>query len=377
MCDVDEYLHADAVGDNAEEIAQEEEETRSRLSQSLQPHIITGCVAIPGSLFQEAREAGQALGLVTDVPVVRRDGETIKPTARPSWRTQLPSPLGYFLTGGVSNNLAFIQLSGHKGDFVAGQGVIYKRANSNERQAFEALMGDPLRAAVPLYFKPVKLWDDNDELQEFLELQDLCSSFSEPCLMDVKMGVRTFQEQEVSKTKLRPDLLQKMIKLDPSEPTEEEKEHGITKARYMMFREGLSSTCTLGFRVEAIQKNGQPAVSDFQRVREEGDVKRVLGSFLPDDRVLRATVRKKLLATMTELLSTLIESPFMKHHELIGSSLLFIYDKTGKAGVWMIDFGKTSKCDWALKHDVPWKMGTREDGYLIGFQNLFQLLLTA
>ena len=105
-----------------------------------------------------------------------------------------------------------------------------------------------------------------------------------------------------------------------------------------------------------------------------------------------------------------------QYHELIGSSLLFVYDERGNAGVWMIDFGKTSpvraaavplqgqpqdgecwpslgsrgcispryflfflpppgrQSDKPLRHDVPWRLGTREDGYLIGLDNLTTLI---
>ena len=49
------------------------------------------------------------------------------------------------------------------------------------------------------------------------------------------------------------DLLEKMMSLAPDEPTEEEKQKGVTKLRYMLFRERLSSTYTLGFRIEAIK----------------------------------------------------------------------------------------------------------------------------
>ena len=65
---------------------------------------------------------------------------------------------------------------------------------------------------------------------------------------------RTFLESEVSNTTLRKDLYDKMVKMNPSEPTPEEFERkAITKLRYMQFREKGSSSSTLGFRIEAIR----------------------------------------------------------------------------------------------------------------------------
>ena len=45
-----------------------------------------------------------------------------------------------------------------------------------------------------------------------------------------------------------------MIAVDADEPTEEENQQkGITKARYMKWREHLSSTADFGFRIEGIK----------------------------------------------------------------------------------------------------------------------------
>lgn len=69
---------------------------------------------------------------------------------------------------------------------------------------------------------------------------------------------RTYVEEELSKARkkpsLRKDMYQKMIEVDPEAPTEEENsQHAVTKPRYMQWRETISSTATLGFRIEGIK----------------------------------------------------------------------------------------------------------------------------
>ncbi|RZF33453.1 hypothetical protein LSTR_LSTR015703 [Laodelphax striatellus] len=70
------------------------------------------------------------------------------------------------------------------------------------------------------------------------------------------MGTRTFLESEVQNLASRPDLYLKMVALDPTAPTpEEHASKSVTKLRYMQFREQQSSTCSLGFRIEAMKVN--------------------------------------------------------------------------------------------------------------------------
>lgn len=89
----------------------------------------------------------------------------------------------------------------------------------------------------------------------YLQLQDLLSDYVQPCVMDCKVGVRTYLEEELSKAKekpkLRKDMYDKMIQIDANAPTaEEHAAKAVTKPRYMVWRETISSTATLGFRIE-------------------------------------------------------------------------------------------------------------------------------
>lgn len=146
----------------------------------------------------------------------------------------------------------WIQLSGHADAFAFGRpGILCKRCSSdgNEAIAYELLMNDPLRPFVPQYSGTVPYGDDR-----YIILENLLSHFKNPNIMDIKMGTRTFLEEEVSNDKPRHDLYEKMIKLDANAANEAEKEiKAVTKSKYMIFREKMSSSSTLGFRIEAFK----------------------------------------------------------------------------------------------------------------------------
>ncbi|XP_045773834.1 inositol-trisphosphate 3-kinase B isoform X2 [Maniola jurtina] len=267
----------------------------------------------------------------------------------------------------------WVQLAGHQGNFKAGpdQGTILKKLSPQEERCFKLLMKDILRPFVPEYKGQVTCEDG----ELYLQLQDLLSDFDCPCVMDCKIGVRTYLEEELAKakekTKLRKDMYEKMIQIDPAAPTEEEhRSKGVTKPRYMIWRETISSTSTLGFRIDGVKKADGTSSKDFKTTKTRDQIVEAFKDFTASI----PTAVPKYLERLKNIRATLIESNFFRTHELIGSSLLFVHDKR-KASIWMIDFAKTVPVPDGINidHNSAWKVSNHEDGYLIGINNLISI----
>ncbi|XP_048507551.1 uncharacterized protein LOC105685433 isoform X2 [Athalia rosae] len=301
----------------------------------------------------------------------------------------------------------WVQLAGHQGNFRAGPtpGTILKKLCPQEESCFRLLMRDVLRPYVP-EFKGVldvretedggeqdageTIDPDTDKRREtavegdprksimasYLQLQDLLGEFEQPCVMDCKVGVRTYLESELAKAKERPklrkDMYEKMVQVDPTAPTVEERRvQGVTKPRYMVWRETISSTATLGFRVEGIKRAQGGSTKDFKTTRTREQVTEALKRFTEG----YPHAVPKYLQRLKAIRATLKASTFFATHEVVGSSLLFVHDATD-AGIWMIDFAKTLPLPSHLmniRHDAEWQVGNHEDGYLIGVNNLIDI----
>ncbi|KAI7804609.1 inositol-trisphosphate 3-kinase A [Triplophysa rosa] len=297
-------------------------------------------------------------------------GDSVRELNNTRWK--LKTIVHCHLLASNPKRLSWVQLAGHEGSFkAADEGSILKKFSENEKLCFEWLKDDALNSFVPSYYGVV---ERDGEL--FLKMKDLLAGLESPNVMDCKMGMRTYLEEELVlarvKPKLRADLYKKMLEVDSSAPTEEEmKQQAITKPRYMQWRESVSSTNTLGFRIEGI-KRGENCSTDFKRTRSKEDVTKIFRDFFGGNK----NIINSYITRLEDIKQALKKSEFFKKHEVIGSSLLFIHNQKGRAEVWVIDFGKTTPLldGQTLDHHRPWTEGNREDGYLWGLDNLLQIL---
>jgi len=330
--------------------------------------------------------------------------------ARQSMKKTVKSELGsYEFSGGeaVKKEKLPGQAGGHPGVFQPQEdGCLCKETAATEARLYELVQGTELQTLVPGFFgseptvpKPGVL---SDNRLVNLRMQNLTAGCNKPCVMDIKMGVRTFLESEVHSNKMRLDLVEKMVKLDPNCVTEQEKAEGVTKLRYMQFREERSSTHSHGWRIEAIvlpkESSRLPKKLDTKLLSGDDQLSEALAIFVQQDEALRSTFLKRL----QEMYNVLEESALFSRLELIGSSVLFIYDADTTSGyqpnAWMIDFAKTVELPQSegseaekrlsrrssrfaddpdnykvprhLSHRKMWLPANHEDGYLLGLDSL-------
>lgn len=266
---------------------------------------------------------------------------------------------------------SFFQLAGHQDCFRLGTrpNTILKLATGHEDQCLRELMSDKLAPFVPQVVGTVLI-----DGQRYLEMQDLLANFHNPAVMDVKMGSRTYREEELSsalrEAKLRHDMFVKMVEVDESEPTAEERlAKAITKPRYMIWRETVSSTASLGFRIEGMRLSDGSVDKDFKTIKEEEQIAKAIMRYAGSQRI-----RLKYLKRLYDLKKALMQSRFFATHEVIGSSLLFVHSEHD-ASIWLIDFAKTNPLPEGTKinHQSKWELGNHEDGYLVGIDNLTRI----
>ena len=89
--------------------------------------------------------------------------------------------------------------------------VVIKEGTANERENYEALQAEALRKFAPSYHGHIERGAIT-----LLRLENMTAGCSTPCVMDLKLGTRSFVEAEANNSKRRTDLAQKIADLDVS-----------------------------------------------------------------------------------------------------------------------------------------------------------------
>jgi 1D-myo-inositol-triphosphate 3-kinase len=110
----------------------------------------------------------------------------------------------------------------------------------------------------------------------------------------------------------------------------------------------------------------------FQKVKTKDQVLETLTHFFG----WRAPqIKKQLAARLREMRLGIEQSDFFRHHEVVGSSIFFVFDNV-RANAWMIDFAKSIRVPegMELNHRKAWEFGNHEDGFLFGLDNLIEVI---
>lgn len=237
---------------------------------------------------------------------------------------------------------------------------------------------DPICEFVAKYHGTQVDVDEAGVKQTYISLDNLLAPFDRSTkVMDVKLGIRTFCEDECTNQKLRPDMYKRLVEMYPWEATEEDHERqGITKHRFMQARDGNSTIGPLGFRIDGVggYHNGEEKELEkwFAGFHSLEDTRASFLRFVQEACEHPLPVAEQMLTRLHAFRAALTVSPFFKENEFIGSSLLFIVDPNGVCMFYWIDFGKTQRLPDGVEvtHMLPWAMGNHEDGILKGVDNL-------
>jgi len=213
-----------------------------------------------------------------------------------------------------------------------------------------------------------------------LEMEDLTHDVGGACLMDIKMGTRTFTEEDVASMSLRDDLLSKMKKMNPEAVTPaDEAAGGITKLRYLQFREEATTTKELGFRIDAVQLAAEApqagAVPDAEALRSTINTVEKVRETIELYVQKRPEIISTVLPKLRQLRKDLETCATFQAHEFVRTSVLLVYSNaTNACTVHIIDLTRVSELPPGKKinHLDEWKPGNHEDGYLVGLDNLIR-----
>eukprot|EP00742_Colponemidia_sp_Colp-10_P001641 GILJ01001760.1.p1 GENE.GILJ01001760.1~~GILJ01001760.1.p1 ORF type:complete len:257 (+),score=14.68 GILJ01001760.1:100-870(+) len=241
--------------------------------------------------------------------------------------------------------LTWYQVGGHSHHFLLdddGRRILKIAHHPREPAFYRALATSEdtfLKSVVPTYFGAVDV-NQPHGVQEYMALENVLAACTHPCVMDIKMGARTYGE-------------------DATE----------AKIAEQVAKQNASTTAKLGFRVVGFcsrSSTGTVLVQGSKRQCKSitvDAVPAVLREFFTQEKKLRTEVVRHVISRLEK-----IKEWFSRQssYRFYATSLLFVYDaiEGGHMDVRMIDF--------AHVHEI--KDGGRDEGYIQALDSLLRFL---
>lgn len=263
---------------------------------------------------------------------------------------------------------SFSQAAGHGGSFSNEGATLVKKAPDREAVFYEmANRGCWPQSLLPQYYGRVH--------PSSIKIEDLTNGYHRPCIIDLKMGVHTFEQHEPSRLKKF-----KMSALDR-----------VTGSRSDGCRlEGLSMYRSME------RVTGNKAQSHSVSMSAAVSFRDLLTFFLTDESGVRTDVAQRFQHMIQNILKHFEQNNCFK---FIGSSLLLIYDNDHRAPyrLWaralrnlhrinpnvrisedhIVGLTRRTRCDVRMIDFAHWSHsedGSRDEGYITGLHTILSAL---
>lgn len=275
------------------------------------------------------------------------------------------------VTNAPPPSVSFDQAGGHDNAIKTNGETLTKKVTDREASFYE-LAEEELwpQKLLPKFYG--RVGDDT------IQIENLTHGYSKPCVMDLKMGIQSFEDTEAS--------FLKRLKMNALDYLTGSRQTGVRL-------EGLSMYRTL----ENARVKGTKAQSHSISAHIRVTLQDVLTFFLTDESGVRTDVALRFQRMVEEIL---VQFEKNRSHRFIGSSLLFIYDNDNRAPhmLWARALRKLhrlnpkahlsedqisgltrhTKCDvrmidFAHVTSMPFDM-VKDDGYITGLHTIIDAL---
>lgn len=276
------------------------------------------------------------------------------------------------IPNGSAGAAAFNQAGGHNGSFRADGCTLVKKVSEREALFYEeAEHGTWPKSLLPKFYGSVG--------SDSIKIENLTHTYSRPCVIDLKMGVQTVEDDEASLIKRL-----KMTTLDY-----------VTRSKFEGCRlEGLSMYRSLENAFVKGTKSQSHSISAHVRV----SLQDVLTFFLTDETGVRTDVALRFQTAVEQILEEFEKRN--RQYRFIGSSILLIYDNDNRAPYmhWaralrklhtiaphvrlsedqICGLTRRTRCDVRMidfAHTGPMPAGAvRDEGYIMGLHTILKAL---